>query len=249
MRKSFFLLLFSIVFLSFGQKKTPIDSASIVSIITNYSFQIPAGDIANRFGVSSNIGLSILYKKKSNFLIGLDGLFLFGNSVKEDNILSNILTNQEQMIDYNGQVATIRIFERGFQIYGKAGKIFPINVLNPNSGFVILVGAGLLQHKIFYDSIGDRTPQLNDEYKKGYDRLSNGLSITQFLGYIHFDKRRKINFYAGLDLSQAWTKNRRSYNFDTKGQDNTLYFDSLNGIKIGWILPLYEKQRNQFYYN
>jgi len=246
-----FIIISVFIFLAsnaFSQSISPKDSLSFFSLSTNIGIQIPASDIANRFGVNSNIGLGILYKKKSNLLLGISGNFLFGNNVKEDNLINGILNENEQIVDYNGQIATIRIFERGFQAYGHIGKIFPVFNSNPNSGIILLLGSGVLQHKIFYESIGERTPQLSDEYKKGYDRLSNGLSLNQFIGYIHFNNNKKINFYAGFDFSQAWTKNRRSYNFDTMSADNTLYFDSLNGFKTAWILPLYKKSKNQFFY-
>jgi hypothetical protein len=43
----------------------------------------------------------------------------------------------------------------------------------------------------------------------------------------------------GLELTQAFTQSRRSYNFDTRSTDTESRQDFLTGFKIGWTLPLY----------
>src|SRR5690606_34872644 len=104
------------------------------------------------------------------------------------------------------------------------------------------------QHKIDFEVDETVVPQLNKDYKKGYDRLTNGFMITQFVGYAFFDAKKRINLYAGFEFSQAFTQNRRPWNFDQFLQDDTKRVDLLSGFRIGWILPLYPKSTEQFFY-
>ena len=90
--------------------------------------------------------------------------------------------------------------------------------------------------------------QLTEEMEKGYDRLSTGFSLNQFIGYQYFGKTRLINFFAGIEGIQAFTKNRRGYNYDTQKVDTKERFDSMYGIKVGWIIPFYKKTTQEFYY-
>jgi hypothetical protein len=56
------------------------------------------------------------------------------------------------------------------------------------------------------------------------------------------------NFYIGIELMQAFTMNRRSYNFDTMETDYTKRTDLLFGLRAGWILPLYARAPKAYYY-
>ena len=55
---------------------------------------------------------------------------------------------------------------------------------------------------------------MSKEYKKGYDRLTNGPAITEGISYLHCGSKRLINFSLGLECTQGFTQNRRDYNFD-----------------------------------
>jgi len=144
-----------------------------------------------------------------------------------------------QLIGQNGEYAIFQFMQRGHTVWGHVGKIFPIASPNPNSGFMVKLGVGYVQHRMFI-SVQDNTAlQVKDDYKKGYDRLHSGLGLSQFIGYVYLGESRIWNFYAGLDLSQAWTKNQRDVNFDTGLKDNAQKFDLFYGFKIGWLIPIY----------
>lgn len=81
-------------------------------------------------------------------------------------------------------------------------------------------GVGILQHKIRIEHQDNKIPQLEGDYLKGYDRLSNGLMVHQFVGYFHMSNNRLINFFVGAEAWQGFTKNRRDLNFDTKMHDD-----------------------------
>jgi hypothetical protein len=226
--------------------KDSIVSAPLLTV--SYSYQFPFADMKKRFSNNSNIGGSFLYKTNQNWLWGVDGYFLFRDTVKENGILDHISTEKGFVIGRNGEYAEIHLYERGFSASLSLGKLFPAFGPNANSGIVALASIGLLQHKIRIEDIGNFAPQLGKEYKKGYDRLSNGLAFTQFVGYIYLSNRRLINFFGGISFMEAWTKSRRTINFDTMQYDPTKRFDCLIGLRMGWIIPLYKKVPKDYYY-
>jgi hypothetical protein len=218
-------------------------------IVTSYSLQHPSGDMALRFGWSSALGGQYLYKNRNNYILGIAGYFIFGNDVHEPGILANIATPEGYFIGADGQYAEVRFYERGFSTQVTFGKIFPLNTQNKNSGLLLMLGPGFLQHKIRIEDPNHMLPSLTEPYLKGYDRLTNGFSLNTFIGYLYLSKNHMINFYIGLDLTQALTENRRSFNLETGLHDSKKRHDYLNGIRIGWLLPLYKRASNQFYYN
>jgi len=225
------------------------DSATATSLVSaSYSYQFPGGDLEKRFFSNSAVGASFFYKTKSNWLIGADGFFMFRDTVKETTIFDSISTSDGAIIDGNGLYADIHLYERGFYIGAKGGKLFPVFGSNKNSGIVILGGMGLLQHKIRIENSDNAAYQIKGDYKKGYDRLTNGLALSEFVGYMYFGKSRLVSFFAGFEFTQAWTQNRRSYNFDTMGPDKTNRLDLLYGFKIGWIIPLHKRSPDKYYY-
>ncbi|MFN0274940.1 MAG: hypothetical protein ACKVPJ_04290, partial [Chitinophagales bacterium] len=139
------------------------------------------------------------------------------------------------------------LYEQGFDIHFEIGKITNLFSINPNSGVAVLAGGGYLQHNIliFVDEL--YVPQLNNEYKKGYDRFSNGFSLSQYLGYYFFSNKHFVNFRAGFEVTEAFTKNRR-YNFDTQSIDDENYFDMFITFKATWNLPIFREKPRNFYY-
>ena len=248
MKKNLIILIF-VVFPQFLFSQTIKDTKLFVPMISvSYSLQVPGGDLAQRFGINSTCGASFMMKTKSNFLFGIDGNFLFGSDVKENGILDSISTSNGQVINIFGEYAGIKFFERGFYINAKAGKIFPVFGPNENSGLLINTNIGLLQHKIRIENDGNNTPSILNDYAKGYDRLTNGLAISEFVGYMYFGNNGRVNFYAGVEFTQAWTKNRRSWNFDTMQKDDQLRHDYLYALKFGWIITLHKKMTDKVYY-
>lgn len=227
--------------------KDSVISTSLVQ--ATYSFQFPGGDLSKRFVSNNAIGLGYLYKTSKNWLFGADGFFMFRDTIKETGILDSITTSDGNIIDGNGIYAEVHLYERGFNMGFKAGKLFPMWGPNKNSGIVLLGGMGLLQHKIRIENRDNTASQITGDYKKGYDRLTNGLALSQFIGYMYLGNSKLVSFYAGVEIVEAFTQNRRSYDFDLMGPDNTKRMDLLYSIKVGWIIPLYKRSPDAFYYN
>lgn len=215
----------------------------------SYALQIPAGDLADRFGYNSNAGLNFSIKTKKNLVFGANGSFIFGDQIKENGILDSLKTSSGFIINQNGNPSVVRLFERGFVISLHIGKLFPVFSPNKNSGIIATIGPSFLLHKIKMDDIGRQSPQLVDPYPKGYDRLSVGLGVHEFIGYLYLSNKRMLNFFGGFEFVQAFTKSQRSYDYDLMRTDTENRFDLLNGIRVGWVLPLYKKTPQEFYYH
>jgi hypothetical protein len=245
----FFLWVASSCFTPSAAQKNIKDSVvSIPALQVSYSFQFPALDLAKRFGNNSNVALGFTFKNKTNWIFALENAFIFGNQIKENQILKNISTQEGYVIAANGQIAEVNLYQRGFFSHARFGRLFSFFAPNVNSGFYATVGIGFLQHKIRIDNVGNTAPQLSQEYKKGYDRLTSGLMISEFLGYSFLSNNRRVNFFAGFEFMQAFTKNKREYNYDLMEYQVQNRKDFLSGIRIGWVIPLYKKLPNDFYY-
>lgn len=229
-----YLLLFSLLILTLrlaGQGEL------ISNMSFEYGIQLPAGDMSDRFGFNFKLGAGYEFiHTGSHWIFGLDGHYLFGSEVKED-VLAPLRTEEGDIIGNTREPASIFLRERGFHagIYG--GKLLPIRD-NELKGFKFTLGTGFLQHKVRVQDDSQSVTQLTGEYKKGYDRLTNGISITAFAGYQHYDPNKNIYFLLGFDYVAGFTENRRTLNFDTMEREDKKRMDSLLGFRIGWILPI-----------
>lgn len=228
-----------------AEKKPP---STYTMVYPSFAYQWPGGDLADRFGASSTIGPGFLHKTSGNWLFGADINFIFGNVIREDNLIQNLINSDGFVIDDQGHYAELGFFERGFYTSFRLGKVIPVLGSNPNSGLMITAGAGYMQHKIRINVENKAASPLKGDYLKGYDRFSDGFSTNIFVGYMHLGKTRLANFFAGVELVQAWTQNRRSMNFDTMEIDHEPRFDMLSGLKIGWIIPFNKRQPDEYYY-
>jgi len=105
-----------------------------------------------------------------------------------------------------------------------------------------------MQHKIKIIEVAEQVPQLLGEYKKGYDHLTYGFTLSQSIGYQHFSNYRLLNFYVGAEFYEGFTQNRRSINFNTKSADPTQRLDVLATLVLRWYFPLYKRQASDFYF-
>jgi len=212
------------------------------------SSHLPTGDIAMRYGFNMGAGGSYWFKTKSNWLLGADYTFMFGNKFKEDSILNGLRDSEGYLITTYGERMFPTISERGFYAGLRLGKLFPVIGPNPNSGLIVTASAGLLQYKTFFRLEENTIPIIMDDYVKMLDYLTNGFAMNQFIGYLHLDSEQPINFYAGFEFHQAWTMCRRDWLYNLHGPDNTLRHDFLFGIRLGWIFPVGKKTTGTYTY-
>jgi hypothetical protein len=222
---------------------------SIAMVDISYAFQVPGGNLADRFGNNSMLGLNFQYKTKNNWMFGAGGGFIFGSDIKEDTILKAIATPGGTVITNVGTGAEIYQYQRGYMFTASVGKLIPAFGPNKNTGFVISVGGGFINHKIRIEVADNNVYALSKDYKTGYDRKTNGPCITEFFGYRYMGNRKLLNFFVGAEFTQGFTQNRRPYNFDQMGPDNTKRIDLLYSFKFGWVLPLYRRDPGTYFYN
>jgi len=252
--KAYFLLIFLLLNLGFishisAQKSIRDSSITIPAISIHYGYEFPGGDLVDRFGNNHKVGGEFSLKLKNNFILGISMSYLFGTDVKNENLYFKDLRNDHgYLINGNGEYASVHMYERGFNTYLNFGYQFNVFAPNPNSGIFITAGLGFMQHHVRIENEENITPQITGEYTKMYDRLSNGFSTQQTVGYRFIGNRNLTNFYFGFEFTQAWTQSRRSYNADDMKRNTDQHLDLLFGLKLGWIIPIYGRAPKQYYY-
>jgi len=236
------------VIMTFGQVSVSDSSIAIPMIYATYSYQFPGGDLAVRYGSNSSIGGGFLVKTKSNWLIDVEGNYQFGSSVKnQDSLLKPISTSEGFIIDANGKIGDVILYMRGYNFFFRFGKLFPWVGPNPNSGFTLMAGAGYLQNKMRILNPDNTVPQLQGDYKKGYDRLNSGFAVSGSIGYLFMSTNRLLNFSLAFEFIQAWTKGKREIDFNTGEPDLGKLSSQYYGIKATWNIPLYRRSPKEYY--
>lgn len=214
----------------------------------NGNFDMPAASMADRFGLSYRVGPSVFYKTKSNWVFGTKVDFMLGNKIKEDSLLSNIMDDYGTIVDRDGKRSTVRITELGYIIGLQAGYIFNTSKKNSDNGIMLLTTLGFMQHKINIFQQANTIPQIRGDYRKGYDRLTNGLLLEQYVGYNYFANNGLLNFHIGLDIAAGFTKGRRDYLYDVRRPDDASRLDILFGVRGGWYIPIFKRKSEEFYF-
>ena len=216
----------------------------------NGSVDLPAGDMAKRFGLSYRLGPAVMYKTESNWIFGAKFDFITGNKIKEDSLMINIRDKYNsnfngkvlEFIDISGNRVGVPIYERGYMVGLQAGKIISFSKSHPDDGLMLLTSVGFMQHKINIYDKDKSVSQILGPYLKGYDRLTNGAFVEEFVGYTYFAKNGLLNFNLGVDVAVGFTQDRRDYLFDVMRTDNNARKDILIGLRGGWMIPIFRKK-------
>lgn len=215
------------------------NEGSVLLLNFSYGLQSPGGDLADRYGKNFVTGVGVDYYTKANWILGLQGDFLFGKEVKTD-VLANLKGESGFVYAVDGGIADIKLRERGLMLTAHIGKVFPLSNANTRSGIKLQVGGGYLGHKIrIQDEPNVFVSAVSGDNRKGYDRLANGAVLTEYIGYQFIANNRLINFSFGAEFAQGFTQGRRSFNFDTRSPGLEKRMDLLYGLRLTWILPLF----------
>lgn len=246
MRTYWIIVLMALQLPALGQQKKgkPAEADPIINIQFNYVWNEPAADLAKRFGNFHTIAVGALYKTQRNWVASADIAYQFGNQVKDLNFLVNLTNSNGVIMNSSGFPANYSVGMRGLSAMVKGGKLFPLTRANLNSGILIMAGGGWYAHKINIATPRNDIPTLTESLKKGYDRLSSGLAVTQFIGYSYQSANRFYNFYIGVDAMQAFTQSVRKYNFDTQAPDTESRLDATFGVRVGIMIPIYLQATN-----
>lgn len=231
----------------FGKKtatKLPSHHGWLIGV--NGNLDIPGGDMAKRFGVSYRVGPSVLYKTTSNWFFGAKGDFILGNNVIEDSLMANIKDHTGNMLNQDGSRLSPNLFERGYMVGLQVGKVFNTSKKISDNGIMVMGTVGFMQHKILIATNGNTIPEIRGDYKKGYDRLTNGMFIEGYAGYAYFGKDGLLNFNVGLDITAGFTQGRRDYLFDVMRPDNQSRTDIFFGIRGTWYIPIFKRKSEEY---
>ena len=243
--KKYLVLILSFYVLNLHSQKIDISSKTIQF---DFTYQSPITGMSIDYGNNSAIGLSYL-TNKNDLLFGLDANFMFGNNVKNDSILRLIGVDNLLLINANGELDEVLLYERGANAHLLFGKSFRFEEKHL-SGIYVYGGLGYLQYKTRLETNKTYLPQIDEEYIKGYDNFTNGISTKICVDFMHFDKKTSVNYHIGLEFLNAFTKNRRAYNFSNGTViDNSLKIDQLIGLKFGIIIPIQRNNEEKFHYN
>jgi hypothetical protein len=204
-----------------------------------YGFHVPSGDLGDRFGSNSDIGLTIQsVHAESRLFFGIEGMYMFGNNVKED-VLSGLRTFDGTIIGIDGLPGDINLKERGYYVGVNAGKIFPTTSnKNKLTGIRAQIGAGFLQHKIRVQDNAETIPALSKKYLQGYDRLTNGPAIRLGLGYHYQSPTNNFQFHIMGDLYGAQTESRRDYDYPTGQYLDQKRTEVLGGLSLAYVVSI-----------
>lgn len=243
--KKYFILILSFYVLNVHSQEKDISSKTIQF---DFTYQVPILNMSSNYGNNSAIGLSYL-TNKNDLLFGLDANFMFGNNVKNDSLLQSIATENGLLINSNGELDEVLLYERGGNTHLLFGKAFRFEEEHL-SGIYIYGGIGYLQYKTRLETNRTYLPQLDEDYIKGYDNFTNGISTKICVDFMHFDKKTSVNYHLGVEFLNAFTKNQRAYNFSEGSEiDNSLKTDQIIGIKFGIIIPIQRSNDGKFHYN
>lgn len=215
----------------------------------NGNFDMPAGDMADRFGLSYRVGPSVSYKTKSNWVFGVKLDFMLGNQIREDSLMANIMDDYGTILNRDGGRNTVRITELGYITGLQAGYIINTSKKSSDNGVLLLTTFGFMQHKINIFQQDNTIPQIRGDYRKGYDRLTNGFLLEQYVGYTYFANNGLLNFHIGLDIAAGFTQGRRDYLYDVRRPDDGSRVDILFGIRGGWYIPIFKRKSEEFYFD
>lgn len=234
------------------KSKSYIDSmATMVWTGVNMSGQLPLGYLKENFKPNLAVGTGVTVKTDHNWTVDVNFNYMFGANLRDTmaSFLGDMVSEDGRVWDGNGLKSTLYFEGRYWTVGAGVGKVIPVNRWR-NSGIWLHLGAGYFGHKIRINDYDNQVPQLDGDYKKGYDHRSGGFALNQFVGYLFIQKNRLLNFYGGIEFWEIWSKPNRNYIFNEGPTENMpTKFSGLIGLKIGWNIPLYEKKEvTTFYY-
>jgi hypothetical protein len=204
---------------------------------TGAGFNIGLADLHKRFPTFGILPFEVYYLNPKKITYGLSFNQFLGNRVTVDSLYGGIVGKSQIMFDREGFPGLIRYYMRGYSVQATVSKIFPINEKWKNSGIEVRLGVGFMEHKIRAKFDQGKLPQIEGEYALGYDKLSNGPMFSQAINF-HYLNTETVSFFAGVNLGQAITKNRRSWDYGLMRQDNTVRKDLFFGVSGGILIPI-----------
>ncbi|MBL7812754.1 MAG: hypothetical protein JNL57_11070 [Bacteroidetes bacterium] len=212
-------------------------SETMILLKVGGGFYKSAGILGQRYPHFAGIPVAAYLKTSSNLTFGIDFMNFLGSKVNTTGLLQGINGSSGNVLDQNGFPTVIRYYMRGYTLTGTAGKLFKVNNKNPQLKLQTQFGLGFMQHKTRMQLDAGRSPQVEGEYQEGYDRLTNGLQLTQTLR-LHYVNTETLSVFAGVDLSQGFTRNQRNWDYGFGNREPGRRLDTYFGISAGILIPI-----------
>jgi hypothetical protein len=215
------------------------NEVDIVTMGASYGYVLPLGDLVERFGPGGIFKFQVEYMAwPDNWIIGLEGQYGFGARVKE-NVLAFLQDRDGFIVGRDLQLAHVVQQQRTMGLLLYLGRLIPMSENNQRSGIRLTVGGGYLQHWVKVMDELRVLSQIEGRYRYGYDRMTSGLQLNQFIGYQYISLNRLINIHIGLDAMQGFTRSRRAYDFQTMSTEDRRRFDGTIGLRAGIAITLF----------
>jgi hypothetical protein len=195
------------------------------------------GTLSYRYPHFASIPVAAYLKTKNNFTFGVDFMTFLGSKVNSTNLLYGIGGNDGTVLDVDGFPTLLRYYMRGYSITATAGKLFSLKPGKESGKLQLNFGVGFMQHKTKIQFDKGKTPQLDGAYAYGYDRLTNGLQLTQSIRY-HYLNTETLSVFFGLDFSQGFTKAQRNWDSGFGNADAGRRLDLYAGASAGILIPI-----------
>lgn len=214
-------------------------SIQIASFGFGYQYSQAFESLIDRVDYTHQLNPFANYKLSRNIVLELGGHILLGDYNDYQDLIKGLNSDSGFPIDQNGLLVEINTQFFGYALYGGLAKIWNIWPRNPNSGIIVGIESGFIQHKINYVFGGQDFPALQGEYVKGYDRLSNGFYLAEKLGIRYYSLRNYLSFEIGFRLFQGFTQNRRSWDMVEMRKIDEPRTDMQIGAYASLIIPIF----------
>lgn len=223
-------------------------SSKSTAVLAHFTLggHLPGGDLVKRFGVNGSIGAAAEYITSQDWFFGAEGAFLFGSKVKEDP-LAIIRNPSGNIIGNNRSIVSVRLQERGVYLGASIGQLIRFDD-ERREGLRWSFGGGWSQHSIRVIDDARAVVQLRGDYKKGYDRLTGGPALQQFIGWQHVGYGRDMSWLVGFEFNQAFTNTLRDWDFTSMAKLDQQRVDLRFGVRLAWTLPFYTGTATDIYY-
>lgn len=223
-------------------------SRKAVLVGVNGTFDMPGADMAKRFGPGYRVGVSGHFKSQKGWLFGGKLDFLNGSDIREDSMFAGVANSEKSFINQDGQRLFVERFKRGFMLGFEVGRLITLKPTVPDAGILVMTGVGFMQHRILIKDKSESILALQGDYRKGYDRLVNGLYVEQYLGYLYMSNSGLVNFHIGLDVVAGFTQGRRDFLYDVRRPGDDKRLDLMFGVRGGWILPIFKRKSEDYFF-
>ena len=226
------------------------ESPSFATLISvGGAYQMCGGDLIDLFDDNFTIGAGVGIKTKTNWIFELDAQFQFGNNILNARSYFNpVVSSGGFIISQGGSYASVAPKQRGAYGMFETSKLLEFGKANANSGPSVGLGIGYGIRWIRIENTGNDSPQILDNYAKGYDRMHGGIYLKQSIGYTYLSNNRRINFNVSLELLEGFTSSLREYNYSSGLPDLDRKLDIYSGIRLRWYIPIYDQRVRSDYY-